>query len=121
MAKNEKSKKDTSAKTAKANKKPGKIARWFKDFRGEIKKIFWPDAKTVAKNTLIVLIVVTIAALVIWAFDLAMSSSLDAVKKAAGKDKESTTAAAQQGTANAGVLSQSALEEIAIISPATAA
>ena len=87
--------KDTEKNTAKNaknssknKKKPNKVARWFKDFKGEIKKIFWPDGKTVFKNTLIVIIVVAIAAAVIWLFDLGMSTGMDAVKGAGSKYKE---------------------------------
>lgn len=81
-------------KDAKSNKKPNKVARWFKDLKGEIKKIFWPDGKTVLKNTLIVIVVVAIAAVVIYLFDFAMSSGLKGIKRVAGKDDTTTTAAA---------------------------
>lgn len=92
--------KDTEKKannSSKNKKKPNKVARWFKDFRGEIKKIFWPDGKTVFKNTLIVIIVVAIAAAVIWLFDLGMSSGMDAVKSAGAKYKESHSTADSAG------------------------
>lgn len=89
MAKDTEKKASSKAKNSSKNKKkPNKVARWFKDFRGEIKKIFWPDGKTVFKNTLIVIIVVAIAAAVIWLFDLGMSTGMDAVKSAGSKYKE---------------------------------
>lgn len=90
MAKNEKAK-STKEKPVKKDKKPNKVARWFKDLKGEIKKIFWPDGKTVLKNTLIVIVVVAIAAVVIYLFDFAMSSGLKGVKKLAGKDTTTST------------------------------
>ncbi|MDD7456988.1 MAG: preprotein translocase subunit SecE [Clostridia bacterium] len=46
-----------------------RTGRKFKEFWSELKKITWPDAKTVGKNTLIVLVVVLIFFLVIWGFD----------------------------------------------------
>ena len=41
------SKKDSS-------KKQGKIAKWFKDLRQELKKVDWPDRKTVTNNSIVV-------------------------------------------------------------------
>ena len=42
------------AKAAKGSKKPsarkGKAKGFIKDFKGECKKIVWPDARTVLKN-----------------------------------------------------------------------
>ena len=76
-------------------KKPNKIARWFKDLRGEIKKIFWPDGKTVFRNTLIVIIVVAIAAAIIYLFDQGMSLGLKGIKQLAA---DKTTTAASDGT-----------------------
>ena len=46
-----------------------RTGRKFKEFWSELKKITWPDAKTVGKNTIIVLVVVLIFFLVIWGFD----------------------------------------------------
>lgn len=99
--------KETEKKTSpKKNKKPNKVARWFKDLKGEIKKIFWPDGKTVFRNTLIVIVVVAIAAAVIYLFDQGMSLGLKGVKKLAG---ETTTAAADSAE---GETSEEALEEL---------
>ena len=94
-------------KSSNKAKKPNKIARWFKDLRGEIKKIFWPDGKTVFRNTLIVLIVVAIAAAVIYLFDQGMSLGLKGIKKLAADKKETT--ASDEAT---GETSQEALESI---------
>ena len=86
------------ANEKKAKKQPNKIARWFKDLKGEIKKIYWPDAKTVIKNTLIVIVVVAIATVVIYLFDWLMSTGLGAVKDKAQNVKDSTTAASDATT-----------------------
>lgn len=103
MAK-ETEKKVSSNKT----KKPNKIARWFKDFRGEIKKIFWPDGKTVFRNTIIVIIVVAIAAAIIYLFDQGMSLGLKGIKNLAA-EKTTTAAASEETDAQT---STEALEEI---------
>ena len=50
-----------------------RIGRKFKEMWSELKKITWPDAKTVAKNTGIVLVVVLVFFLVIWGFDSLMT------------------------------------------------
>ena len=72
------------------------IKKFCKDLKGEIKKIVWPDAKTVLKSTAIVLLVVAICGLVIFGIDELLSLGLSGLKDlAAGvsADKEATTAA----------------------------
>ena len=75
-----------SKKSAKKDGKPnvavraGKgIAKFFKDLKGENKKIVWPNAKTVLKNTGIVLVVVLIVGVPIWLFDFGASEGLNAL------------------------------------------
>lgn len=87
-------------KAEKSKKKPGKpkrsfkktmvkagkaIKNYFKDFRGEIKKIVWPDAKTVLKNTGIVLAVVAIVGTVIYLIDLGLGEGINQLVKLAEK------------------------------------
>ncbi len=55
------------------------IAKFFKDLKGETKKIVWPGAKLVLKNTGIVLAVVLIVGIAIWAIDFACSAGLGAI------------------------------------------
>ncbi|MBE6819171.1 MAG: preprotein translocase subunit SecE [Ruminococcaceae bacterium] len=103
--------KDTEKKTAdkkssKNAKKPNKIASWFKGFWSEVKRIVWPDGKTVFRNTVIVIVVVAIAAAVIYLFDQGMSLGLKGIKSLAG---EKTTAAADSTDAQT---SQEALDEM---------
>ncbi len=49
------------------------IAKFFKDFRGTAKKVVWPDLKTVAKNTGIVLVVVGFLGVTVWLIDWGIS------------------------------------------------
>ena len=92
------------AKAAKGNKKSDKPSfftragkgtkKFIKDFKGECKKIVWPDAKTVLKSTGIVLLVVTIVAIVVGVIDLGLSSGVKGLKNLAlGEETtvESTT------------------------------
>ena len=92
------------AKAAKGNKKSDKPSfftraskgtkKFVKDFKGECKKIVWPDAKTVLKSTGIVLLVVAIVAIVVGVIDLGLSSGVKGLKNLAlGEETtvESTT------------------------------
>ncbi len=90
-------------KKSASSKKQNKLARWFKDLRGEVKKIYWPDAKSVLKNTVIVIVVVAIAAVIIYLFDFAMSSGLGAIKDFAADEttaEESTSDTATDQTSS---------------------
>lgn len=54
------------------NKKPNmfvRLGRFFKNSWGELKKVQWPTAKTVLKNTGIVLAVVVFFAVLVFGFD----------------------------------------------------
>ncbi len=83
------------AKAAKGKKKSdkpnsgarsGKVKRFFKDFRGEVKKIVWPDAKMVLKSTGVVLLVVAILSLIIYGIDQGLSAGITGLKKLATND-----------------------------------
>ena len=90
------------AKAAKGNKKSDKPSfftragkgtkKFIKDFKGECKKIVWPDAQTVLKSTGIVLLVVAIVAIVVGVIDLGLSSGVKGLKNLAlGETTEVTT------------------------------
>ncbi len=61
------------------------IARFFKDLRGETKKIVWPNAKMVVKSTGIVLATVLILGAGIWIIDFAISGGISALNNAANE------------------------------------
>ena len=61
------------------------IKKFCKDLKGEIKKIVWPDAKTVIKSTLIVLAVVLVVGLVIFGIDTALTKSISLLQGLAEK------------------------------------
>ena len=119
------------AKAAKGNKKSDKPSfftragkgtkKFIKDFKGECKKIVWPDAQTVLKSTGIVLLVVAIVAIVVGVIDLGLSSGVKGLKNLAlgetttvestenhdghdhdhedeGSEEETTKAAAEEST-----------------------
>ena len=61
---------DKKAKAPKKkDKKPNRILRWFKDLKGELKKVTWPSAKDTLKNVGIVIACVIVVGVCIWVFD----------------------------------------------------
>ena len=92
------------AKAAKGNKKSDKPSfftragkgtkKFIKDFKGECKKIVWPDAKTVLKSTGIVLLVVAIVAIAVGIVDFGLSTGVTSLKNLAMG--ETTTQAVEE-------------------------
>ena len=99
------------AKAAKGNKKSDKPSfftragkgtkKFIKDFKGECKKIVWPDAKTVLKSTGIVLLVVAIVAIVVGVIDLGLSSGVKGLKNLA-LGEETTVESTETGDEHEG-------------------
>ena len=91
-------KEDTSKAVKKTNifKRIGKaIAKFFKDLRGETKKIVWPGRQMVIKSTGIVLAAILVIGAGIWILDFAVSGAVTAVNRAANETEAvSTTEAA---------------------------
>lgn len=96
--------KEKKVKEAKADQKPEKkkfnfrerfskffksIGGFFKSFRAEVKKVVWPDRKTVLRNTGVVLAIVLAAGLVIYLIDLGLTESIAGIK---GLAEEKTSA-----------------------------
>ena len=77
-------------------KKPKKhvwaaIKKWFKDMRGENKKIVWPSRKMVLKSTGVVIAAILVIGIGIWILDFAISGAVGAVNKAAQNAQQETT------------------------------
>ncbi len=47
----------------------GKIRKYFRELRSELKKVVWPTPKQVLKNTLVVAACVLVVGAFIWLFD----------------------------------------------------
>ncbi len=58
------------------------VKKFFKDLKGEVKKIVWPDKTTVLKSTGVVLLVVAICAIVIFGIDELLSLLFRLLKNA---------------------------------------
>lgn len=74
-------KEKTSSK--KADKKPKdkskkssgkKISRFFKDLRGEFKKVVWPSKKQVKNNTIVAITFMLICGIFLWVVDLGLGA-----------------------------------------------
>ena len=83
-----------TSKTEKKAKKPVKfspknigkaIAHFFKDLRGETKKIVWPTRQMILKSTGIVLAAILVIGAGIWIIDFALAGAVGAVDKLANQ------------------------------------
>lgn len=76
-----KEKDNTTPEKAKKSekKKPGKIAKWFKDLKSEFKKVVWPSKSTVINNTSVVLAVVVFSAILVGLLDAGFLKLMDLV------------------------------------------
>ncbi|MDR1735004.1 MAG: preprotein translocase subunit SecE [Oscillospiraceae bacterium] len=86
------------AKQAKPKKPKGegsaKVKKFWKDFRGEIKKITWPDFRTVLKSTGIVIATVCVIGAMIWILDFGLTQGIRGLKYLATQTTTTTTTAA---------------------------
>ena len=74
-------KKAKDAKKKKDAKKQNRVLRWFKDLKGELKKVTWPSVKDVIKNVGIVIACVLVVGVCIWVFDWLARAVVDALLK----------------------------------------
>lgn len=116
IAKAEKEK--TAKKTDKKKKNIFKaIGRFFKDLKGETKKITWPGAKDVLKGTLITLACIAVIGVAVFLVDLGLTSGIDALREAAEnrttevQTTAATTTAAQTTTTTTTTASSTAAAE----------
>ncbi len=84
MAKNEERLPEVEEASApkKAKKKASlrsRVAKWFREMKSELKKVIWPSKKQVINNTVVSLVVMVVAAIVIWAFDSLASAGVQAL------------------------------------------
>ena len=91
-------------KTAKKPKKDRKnilevIARFFKDLKGEVKKITWPAAKDVLKGTLVTVVCIAIIGFAVFLVDFGLTNGIDALRGVA--ENRTTTSTTAQTTTTA--------------------
>ncbi len=68
---------------SKGAKKPilVRVVRYFRDFRGEVKKVVWPTKKTLIKNVIVVVVMCLIIGGFIWLIDFGLASLLNVIYK----------------------------------------
>ena len=57
---------------------------WFREMKSEMKKVVWPDRKTVMKNTGTVLLCSLVVGACIWVFDFVASTAVEMILNAFG-------------------------------------
>ena len=57
----------------------GRVRRYFRELRSELKKVVWPTPRQVIKNALIVLACVLVVGVFIWLFDLVARLGIDSL------------------------------------------
>ena len=57
----------------------GKIAKYFRELRSELKKVVWPTSAQVLKNAAIVCGCVIVVGIFIWLFDFVAQFGIDAL------------------------------------------
>ena len=65
-------------------KKKRSRGQWFREMKSEMKKVVWPDRKTVAKNTGTVLLCSLVIGACIWIFDFVASTAVEMILNAFG-------------------------------------
>ena len=77
------------------------IKKFFKDFKGESKKIVWPDGKTVLKSSLVVIVVVAIVSVIVFGIDMGLAKIIEGLQTLATGSAEATTEAVTEATTEA--------------------
>lgn len=73
------------------------IARFFRDTKGEMKKVVWPSAKQVRNNLIVVLVFVLAVGLIIFALDFLFSWIISSSLTLASGTAESASSIASSG------------------------
>ncbi|MBE6916249.1 MAG: preprotein translocase subunit SecE [Ruminococcaceae bacterium] len=55
----------------------GRIARWFREMKSELKKVVWPNWNQVSKNTTVVIVTVLVVCAFIALFDVLFTFGRD--------------------------------------------
>ena len=57
----------------------GKVTKFFRELKSELKKVVWPSHQHVLKNTLVVVGCVLVVGVFIWLFDFVAQVGIDAL------------------------------------------
>ncbi len=65
---------EKKSKKEKKPKKENSFAKYFRDLKGEFKKIVWPSKKQVINNTIVVIVAIVVVGVFIWGIDLGLAA-----------------------------------------------
>ena len=104
-----KAEKEKTAKKPKKNRKNilEVIKRFFKDLKGEVKKITWPGAKEVLKGTAITIACIAVIGIAVFVVDFGLTNGIDALRNAAENRTTTTTEASTTATTTTAAASTS--------------
>ncbi len=54
----------------------GRVKKWFRDMKSELKKVVWPTPTQFGKNTLVALVMMAGSAVILWGFDSLASAAI---------------------------------------------
>lgn len=84
-------KKDKAPAKKKERKVGPAIKKFFKDFKGEWKKVTWPSGKTVLNSSIVVIVIVAIVGVAIMLVDNGLTAVIDALVNLANSKDDATT------------------------------
>lgn len=61
-----------------------RIGKWFRGMKSELKKVVWPSWSQLLNNTIVVIVVSIVLALIIWAFDTVAGLGIKALLSLVG-------------------------------------
>ena len=61
-----------------------RVVKWFREMRSELKKVMWPTPKQTVNNTAVALVVMAVAAVVLWGFDSLASATVRTIIELVG-------------------------------------
>jgi preprotein translocase subunit SecE len=62
-------------------RRDNRLKKWFREMRGELKKVVWPTPKQTVNNTVIALSLMIATAIVIWAIDQVAGQIFQAIRQ----------------------------------------
>ena len=71
--------KEAVKKTGEKLKFFARVKKWFREMKSELKKVVWPTPKQTANSTIVAVVVMVVAAIVLWAFDKGASAVVQAL------------------------------------------
>ena len=62
----------------------GRVTKYFRELKSELKKVMWPTGKQLTNNTLVSVVMMVASAIVLWGFDWLANALVKALLTLAG-------------------------------------